>query len=329
VSWLLTDDEFLDAANGMRRGQVSPALYSFLRRVVTALARGGGLAPALSPTGAWDEDAFDEVLHEWLSDRLLPGGLARAFEVCTSPGALSRYLERALRNWLVSKSRSRHHPRLLVRTRTVLKEDSEFRAFVEASTPADEWWGLHLWDSPTPYQGTDSDLVKWAFSIGEFAPLRYTAGSRLADPVISNADLRRFLKGVLEAAGALLTLRHFDIALRERFAYAYDQEPQPLSRIDDEAGEVTPVDVIEVEATAREVLIELTSRQVAMLRGRVSEGLGLEQLASRHSVSRGTVDNELRRAAAAIRTHLLDDSRAEEVLETLFEIAFEEAGRRE
>lgn len=327
MTWLLSDDEFAFAAGAMRRGEVTPALYGFLKRVVMALARGGGLAPALSPTGKWDGEAIDDVLHDWLSERLLPGGLARAFEVAASPRVLSRYLEKAFRNWLVSKARSRGRPRLLVRARTILRTDPEFRAFVEAPVPADEWWGLDQWDAPTPYQGSDADLITWAYSV-DFTPLRYTAGSRLADPVISNPDLERMVRAILERAGSLLTLRHFDIALRGRFAHAYEDEPQALEGIEREEDKLTWSDVIEVRATAREVLMELTKRHVEILEGRAF-GLTLDQLASRLSISRGTVDNDLRRAGAIIRAHLLDDSRAEEVLESLLEIAFEEGRQRD
>jgi hypothetical protein len=326
MTWLLTDDEFALALEAMRRGDVTPALYTFLRRVVAALARSGALAPPLSPTGRWDEDAIDEVLHGWLTERLLPGGLARAFQVSASPRVLSRYLEAALRNWLVSKSRARGRPRLLARARRILEERPEYKRFVEARSVLDQWWGLARWESPTPYQGPESDLVRAAFSVGEFVPLRYTAGSRLADPVISNADLDRFLRGVLEAAGGLLTLRHFDVALRGRFAYAYHEEVAPIELRDDQAEQLTPLEEIEARATAREILSELTGRQVAILRERVERRLTLEELASLHSVSRGTVDNELRRASAVIRSHLLDDSQAEAVLEALFEIAFQNGG---
>jgi hypothetical protein len=326
MSWLLSDEDFVIASEGMRRGDVTPALYAFLRRVVAALARGGGLAPALSPTGRWDEEAVGEVLQGWLSEGLLPGGLARAFQVSASPGALSRYLERALRNWLVSKSRAKGRPRLLARARRLLDEGGAYRKFVDASTQLDQWWGLATWESPTPYMGREGDLVKAAFSVGDLAPLRYTAGSTLADPIISNADLDRLLSGILETLGALLTLRHFDAALRGRFTYAYHEGEEPLEIIEELTDQVTPLDTIEARVTAREILFELSGRQVAILRDRIESRLTLEDLARRHSVSRGTVDNELRRASAVIRTHLLDDSQAETVLETLFEIAFEEDG---
>lgn len=325
MSWLLTQDEFADASTAMATGDVTPALYGFLTRLVSAVAR-SGLAPALSPTGRWDDDAIEEVVQSWLSEGLLEGGLARSFEVCRSPKLLSRYLERALRNWLISKSRERGRPRLLARTRSILREGPDYKKDREATSPLDEWWGLATWRTPGPFQGPDSDLIKAAFGLGDLEPLRYSAGSTIADPVISNADLDRLIRGVLEAAGALLTLRHFDAALRGRFAYAYEDETQPLELTEDQAEEPMVLQALETDAAVREILMELTGRQLAILRDRTVEELTLEQLADRHSVSRGTADNELKRAAAAIRRHVLDASHASGILERLLEIAFVDSG---
>ncbi len=325
MSWLLTQEEFADASTAMTTGDVTPALYGFLTRLVSAVAR-SGLAPALSPTARWDDDAIQEVVQSWLGEVLLEGGLARSFEVCRSPKLLSRYLERALRNWLISKSRERGRPRLLARTRSILGEGPDYRKDRGAASPLDEWWSLANLRNSGPYQGPDSKLVKAAFGVGDLEPLRYSAGSTIADPVISNADLDRLIKGLLEATGASLTLRHFDAALRGRFAYAYVEETQPLELTEDHAEESTPLQALEINAAVKEILMELSGRQLAILRDRTVEELTLEQLADRHSVSRGTVDNELKRAAAAMRRHLLDDSHAREVLERLLEIAFLDSG---
>lgn len=325
MSWLLTDEEFAEASTALEAGDVTRALYGFLTRLVRAVAH-AGLAPALSPTGQWDDDAIEEVVQTWLAESLLEGGLARSFEVCRSPKRLSRYLERALRNWLISESRERGRPRLLARARVILEESPTYRKDREASSPLDEWWGLAEWRDAAPYQSPDSELVKAAFSVGDLEPLRYSAGSSIADPVISNSDLERLIMGLFKSARALLTLRHFDTALRGRFAYAYEEETRPLELRDDSIQEPVPLEALEIDAAVGEILIELSGRQLAILRDRTVEELTLEQLAESYSVSRGTADNELKRAGAAIRRHLLDDSHAERVLERLLEVAFLDSG---
>ncbi len=321
MSWLLTDEEFAEALTALEAGDVTSMLYGFLTRLVRAVAR-AGLAPALSPTGKWDDDAIEEVLQAWLGESLLEGGLARSFEVCRSPKLLSRYLERALRNWLISKSRERGRPRLLARARAILEESPSYRKDRKANSPLDQWWGLAEWRDAAPYQGPEAELVKAAFSVSDLEPLRYSAGSSIADPVISNSDLERLMLGLFDSTRALLTLRHFDTALRGRFAYAFEEGTRPLELRDDSIQEPVPLETLEIDEVVGEILIELSGRQAAILRDRMEEELTLEQLAERYSVSRGTANNELKRAGAVIRRHLLDDSHAERVLERLLEVAF-------
>jgi hypothetical protein len=324
MSWLLTDEEFGAADNALREGEVTPALFTFLRRLVAGIAQGSALAAALSPSGRWDGEAVDEVLQGWLAERLLPGGLARAFQVVRSPRLLSRYLETSLRNWLVSKIRSRGGPRLLVRTRRLLADRDEYRRFQEGPSPLDDWWGLGSWEQPSPYVGGDRDLVAAAFGVGDLEPLRYTRGTRLSDPVLSSTDLVRFITGVFERVEQMLTLRHFDITLRGRFAYSYQLPDVPLASWEEPQADELESAPSDLEASAREILAELTGRQVEMLQARAVERTTLDELARRHGVSRGTADNELRRAANIIRRHLLDDANYEAVMERLIDIAFRE-----
>ncbi len=328
MSWLLTVRELEDARGAVRRGEVTPPLYAFLGRLVLALGRARVLAPTLSPTGRWDDEAAEEVLHDWLAEKLLAGGLLAAFDAATTPRTLSRYLEASLRNWLVSKSRRRHGPRLLVRTRDILEREPRYRKFRPASSRLDEWWGLAEWTEPSPYQRGDEELVRAAFALGDFALIRYSAGSVQADPVISNQDLDRLLAGVFEQVEALLTLRHLDAMLRGRFGFAFidtvlelEEAPEP------EAPAPEPGEALAIQETAREILSEVSARQLSMFRDRLRERLTLEQLAERYGVSRGTADNELKRIGAIARAHTLNDDRYDEVLEMLVELAFREEGQ--
>src|SRR3954469_7984103 len=115
MAWLLTHSEFDQAREGVLRGDITEPLYAFLWRLVAATARSRALAPALSPTGRWDDEAAAEVLQGWLEGRLLRGGLLRAFDRSGTSPQLSRYLEAALHNWLRSAARAQHRPRLLQR----------------------------------------------------------------------------------------------------------------------------------------------------------------------------------------------------------------------
>lgn len=326
MTWLLTDDQFVAASDAMRVGDVTPELYAFLHRVTRAVTLTRLVPPVLSPTGQWDAEAAEETLHSWLVEKLLVGGLVRSFHVCGSPRGLARYLEQSLKNWLISMGRSRSLPRLVPRTRLLLTDSEAYTKFIDADTTTDQWWGLTIWDSPAIFQGTESDLASAAFSVADIEPLRYRSDSTIADPVVSTKDLDRLITGIFVHVGTLLTLGHFDSAFRARFAPWFQRTDQPIDTAEDSLPSSTIGSVYEAETVALRALADLTGRQVRVLSDRYRDELTLEQIAAARSISRGTADNELKRAQAAIRVHILDDEEFDIVVEKILEIAFEDDG---
>ncbi len=320
MSFLLSETQFTEAGSALAAGQVTAELVGFLHRLVTTLGRSGTLAPVLSPTGRWAPEDFEEITHEWIADGgLLEGGLQKAFDFAGSPRALSRYLERAFRNWLTSRSRKNSEPRLLVRSREIL-ERGEFRNVVEAKHWLDEWWALPGFTEEEPFQGSDDYLVAAAFALGELAIIRHDADH--ADPLISNPDLERLLVAVFEGAGAPLTLRHISVVLRRRFAFAYDEAPVEIDEVSEpSSAQAAPAEEFLSSETAKAILGELSGRQILILNDRFNHGLTLEEIAKKRSVSRGTADNELKRASSVIRDNTLDDENYNSVMEKLLEMA--------
>lgn len=318
---LLTSQQFAGAREAAREGNVTPELYAFLTRLVAVAQRTRTLAPSPVPGGRWDDpDAVAETVQAWLAEALLVGGLLHAFDVCLTPRALSRYLERALRNWLISRSRRSAGPRLLERAVELLDADEAFVALQQARAVAERWWGLAAWSNPELFTSGDEDVVAAAWALGDFALLRYPSSER-SDPVLSGEDLRRFLHDLLARIEKGLSGAHFDAAFRARFSYAYALAPVAL----EEAPELT--DGSEVEATvavqesARIALADLTERQLQVLLERPQSTL--EDLAARLGVSRGTVDNEWRRAVLKVREASPTDALFDAVLENLLELASE------
>jgi hypothetical protein len=315
MAWLLAEREFAAARDAVRAGEVTDELYAFIWRLVAATSRSRLLAPALSPTGRWDDDAVAEVVQGWLEASLLRGGLLRAFDRSAAPSELARYLDAALRNWLRSRARAQHRPRLLQRAREILRENAEFEEFRSARAWLDSWWGLAQWNDPRPFEGTGDELVGATYAV-PLELLRFSPADGRADPVISNPDLARLLQHVLSAASALLTLRQFDRILRARFAHAFVQQVDPEHAAEPASPTPTALDDLTAEETVREILVELTQRQVEILRGRAA-GATLDQLAAAQGCSRGTADNELKRAGEVIRQAVIDDSNADVILEKL------------
>lgn len=323
MSLLLSTSEFERARREFGNGEVTPELYGWLGRLVAVAQATRALAPSAIPGGRWDDpDAVAETVQAWLEESLLRGGLRRAFDSCESPRALARYLERSLRNWLVARSRRVTGPRLLERAIELLSDPGQGFALVsDAAASRDRWWGLAAW-TPEPglYAGEDGPLVAAAWALGDFALFRYPSSER-SDPVLSSPDLQRFLRGLLDRTGAALSGRHFDAALRERFFYAYAQPGVDLDQAPELEGGESPDHTFEVAEAARLALVALSGRQLKVLIDRPQTTL--EELAARLGVSRGTVDNEYRRALLKVREATISDQHFDQVLETVLEMASE------
>lgn len=322
---LLNPAEFARARDAVRQGEVTPELYAFLGRLVAVAQRTRTLAPAPVPSGRWDDpDAVAETVQGWLAEALLDGGLLQAFDVCLTPAALSRYLERALRNWLVGRSRRAAGPRLLDRAVEIMDADDVFVVLRLARAVAQRWWGLASWDDPKLFAGGEEEVIAAAWALGDFALLRYPSSER-SDPVLSSDDLRQFLAALLERVGLGLSGQHFDTSFRARFAYAYAMAPTALEDAP-EFAEPTEIEAeVLVAEAARIALADLTQRQLRILIERPESTL--EQLASQFEVSRGTVDNEYRRAVHKVRAAAPTNDLFDSVLETLIELASDEGER--
>src|SRR4051794_1038608 len=97
----LTDDEMHSAAREFRAGGVTPRHAAFVATLVAVNARAGTLGDGLSPTGEWSPETIADVTQSWWEERLLTGTLSAAFHETSTSRALARYLEAALRNWLI------------------------------------------------------------------------------------------------------------------------------------------------------------------------------------------------------------------------------------
>jgi hypothetical protein len=223
-----------------------------------------------------------------------------------------------LRNWLIARSRRATGPRLLERAAEVLDEDTAFTALRESRAVADRWWGLASWTAPELFGGSDEQVVTAAWALGDFALLRYPSSER-SDPVLNSPDLRRYLLELLERVGAGLSGRHLDTSFRGRFAYAYSAAPVPVEEAAELADSTSVELAVETDEAARIALADLSERQVKVLLER-PQGT-LEGLAARLGVSRGTVDNEYRRAILKVRSAASSEASFDAVLEKVLELA--------
>lgn len=324
MSWLVTDDEFAEAAQALDQGEITRPLHAFVPRLVQVIAATRSVPPSLSTTGAWDAEGVEETVAGWWEERLLTGTLREAFDRCTNSRTLSRFLETSLRNWLIDRTRRSRQPRLLARARALLAGDPETFEAVIPGPPLDVQWGLASWAAAQPFTGSIEELLRHVYALGDFELLRFSDQAQKAEPVISSADLRRLVHGLLERTGQLITLRQLDEVLRARFAEAFASS-EPVDELPDPPSADPPVvDQAVALEIARQLLAGLTSRQVSILVGRYLRSATLEQLAEEHGCSRGTADNELRRAHAVLRQGLTSDDDRPLVLKNLLDLASRE-----
>jgi RNA polymerase sigma factor (sigma-70 family) len=321
MSWLLTDDELAEAAAAVRAGDVPPALYAFIGRMVSQQLRSGTVSPTLSASGEWDEEAIADATHDWLAEKLLRGALLQAFDRTSTPQALARYLERAFKNWLRDKGRSRSWPRIVIRARELLESGAPFERFEEAPQWLDHRYGLASWTDPERID--NEELVVRAVHVLPDIQIVRERGER-APMILSTPDLKALLEHVLESLEGTITLSQLDRGFRYRFAWAFEAANVELDETVEEAARPATSEA-EAEEAAQAILADLTKRQLEMLRER-ADGATLEELAEIHGCSCGTADNELKRASAAIRRHLAPDESQERALEILFALSFSERG---
>lgn len=322
MSFLLTDAEFAAAAANFQDNQVTEDLQLFVARLVKTAASNRPLPSSLSPSGAWDADGVQESTQAWWEAKLLRGTLRQAFVKCTTPRAFAAYLEQSLANWLKDVARAKQQPRLLAKAQEILEANpTRFKVYATAASPMDRQWGLVGWERPELFTGEAAELVAFVYALGHIPLMMFGDQAKKASPVISKPNIRRVLDALFDGSGSLLTLRHIDLVFRERFAEAFartvpiDSIPESES---DGAGVHEQVDASQV---ARQVLAELSGPQTRALLGKYREEKTLEEIGNELGCSRGTVDNELKRARYIIEEGLDREENFEIVLKNLLEIA--------
>ena len=285
----------------------------FLRQVVHRLIRYGGLPPMYSPIGRWGQDAEDEVFSDWLSARLIgTAQLAALLQQSNSAAAFARSAEAYLRRHLINRLERSYASNLYARLRDLLPEEPDFAVLSAAQREQDQMWKVSAAGEVGAWQGSDDDLVSLAWSLGDFETIRYREEAKKLSPVLERDELLRFIRGLLEAAAAGLTLGQMVRVLVRRF----DLEPATVESLGEEAEEVPSpdgvIDQVERASLAQAALAELSERQVKVLREWLAQ-LPVREIADRLQISTGTVANE-QAAIGIILSRMSDpdgDSRAQ------------------
>lgn len=300
-------------------GEINDELYALLGRLAAAVIFGSRLAPAYSPSGAWDRDSTQDALHGWITRRLLQtNALLAAFDFAERAGPFLSSLEQNFRHYLENERERGELGNLTSRSGALLREDEAFKDFVVRQRPTETWWGLAEWQEPDPFQGSEEQLLSQAWALGEVRIFRYSQRVERASPILSTETLREFLLGLFERVDAMLTVAHLAEVFRRRFDLGSRREVELSEEVAEQTPGAREPDEEQVRAAAAALLAELSPRQVEAIMLSYG-GATLEQIAAALDVSRGTADNALRSAGPVIDKHCVDGVTRRRILEKVLD----------
>lgn len=280
----------------LQSGEVEPDLLELLRLAASRLIRFGGLPAIYSPTGRWDHDAEDAALSDWFARRLLgeKPQLPALLHQAATPESFARLGELYLRRHLINRLARNYASNLYPRVRAMLTDHADF-----APSETEGFFKL-AGTSPAPFDGEETELLRAAWRLGDFDVIQYREDARKLSPVLETLELHRFTRGLLEECGCALSLRHVMRALVLRF----DLEPaglEPLGDFEEMLGSPEPpaIEVVSAQRAATAALVELSQRQVAVLKRQLG-GATVREIAPELAVSVGTVHAEQRQIATIL-----------------------------
>jgi len=198
---------------------IGPGIADLLGRVVKATAP---MYPAVEYTDSsqWSPELLEDVLQDWVEDRLVRrGDLAAMMASAASLPSLRRALTTSFSQHLINKRRRSSASNLFKRTQAVLETGAEFRKVGVAPRAAQQEWAL----SSSPNAGASPlemrDLIQIANSMtdDELKVIRYGPESLKSSPILREPQLKDFLRALLGAAGGSLSLERIAMVMNRRF----------------------------------------------------------------------------------------------------------------
>jgi len=178
-------------------------------------------ASEYSPFGNWDEPACEDVLEDWVMERLWGrADLQAMLAGVASIAQLRAALTTSLRQYLTNKRRRSIVSNLYKRVLATLRDDSHFRSVGGASLAAEQRWTLAENESGDPSMLALHDLVQIACELSddELQVVRYGPFSQKLSPILREPKLREFLCHLMRRAQGSLTVSSIIDVMRFRFS---------------------------------------------------------------------------------------------------------------
>lgn len=212
----------------------------------------------LEPSGGWTAAAREDLLHDFLVEKLedLTDAVVAVRE---DEQAVLKVTSRIMKNWLIDQARKTDTGAIRLRLEELLRDNE---MFVQPDGEGVRW---ALAGSET-ISGVDADtLLEEAKAVPGIRPVRWNDDTRRA-PMAGGPDLLCVLRAVLERAGGSVETATLVAVFRRRFAVSLtsfvpldddDTLPDRLSA----PPTVTPADMDEAAARAALVYAQLSDRE--------------------------------------------------------------------
>jgi hypothetical protein len=216
----------------------------------------------LEPSGGWTDESREDLLHEFLSEKL--EDLTDAVvAVRDDEVAVVKVASRIMKNWLIDQARKTDAGAIRVRLEELL---GEHEMFIRPAGQGHRW---ALVGAETD-SGVDLDsLVAAAVAVRDVRAVRWSDDTRRA-PMASGTDLVRVLEAVLQRAGGSVEIGTLVAVFRRRFAVtmaslvpleADDTLPDRLAA----PIELRAADAAEASNRAAQVYAQLSGRERRIL----------------------------------------------------------------
>lgn len=276
----------------------------------------------LEPPGGWDKESAQDLLHEFLGDRLedLTDAL---ITVGADEEAVLKLTSRIMKHWLIDQARKTDTGAVRLRLEELLGRNSEF---VRLSDRPARWALAGLTGTEVGRDDGDS-LYTAATAVSGVKPVRWRDQNR-RPPMASGPDLIRVLIAVLECAGpAGLEIGLLTHVFQRRFGVVLTSHV-PLEEDDTLRDRLIAPRVLDVGEERRaadraeEVYAQLSDRERRILlhlhdRARVEQILG---------AGRSVAYNHISRARAVLATLAGEDIDFEALVDELVRLAQGGAG---
>jgi hypothetical protein len=187
--------------------------------------------PSLAKTGGWQAADLEDVVGEFLVDRL-EGLTATLMAQAVDDASMGRLLRRSIRHWLIDQARKTGVGAVRRTLERVLQEDDQFEKVPAGEEGAGRWRVTGV--SGPPWSGAICDLVEAARVVPNVKIPKWSSSAR-RPPVADRTSLVATLRAVLAAARGSLEVAQLVEVFVQRFPVVLDPVVVPMSELSDSA----------------------------------------------------------------------------------------------